>query len=311
MGKICVIGGANVDILGSSVKPVVPGDSNIGHITYSFGGVGRNIAENLALLGHAPVFVSVFGNDPIGEDMYRYCQAVGMDLSYSVKTDQVSSTYLAVLDDKNDMIAAINDMHILDLFTPETVQPLVESLTEEDYLVLDTNVSEDVLRYCALHSRARIACDPISTEKSEKILPYLDKLDLFKPNRLEAEHMSGIRIDTSQSALDAVRYFLDRGVKNVVISLGRDGVAGGNSESLFRLRHPFAAMKNATGAGDSFLAALAAARFEGKNLLDAAKYACAAASLTVESIFTVSEEMSKENVTKRMKSWKFEEEFYK
>ncbi|MBQ2310273.1 MAG: kinase, partial [Erysipelotrichales bacterium] len=129
MGKICVIGGANVDILGSSVKPVVPGDSNIGHITYSFGGVGRNIAENLALLGHAPVFVSVFGNDPIGEDMYRYCQAVGMDLSYSVKTDQVSSTYLAVLDDKNDMIAAINDMHILDLFTPETVQPLVESLT--------------------------------------------------------------------------------------------------------------------------------------------------------------------------------------
>lgn len=308
MGKIYVIGGANVDIQGSSVQGIIPGDSNIGHISYSFGGVGRNIAENLALLGTKPVFVSVFGNDSTGTDMYRYCEAVGMDLSYSVKTNHVSSTYLAVMDEKNDMVVAINDMHILDLFTVESVKPVMEKIGPEDYLVLDTNVSEEVLEYCTAHSKAPVAVDPISTVKAEKIAPYLSRVDLFKPNKLEAEHLSGISITDEKSAADAVQYFLDKGVKNIVISLGRDGSAGGNAEGIFRLRHPFTAMKNATGAGDSFIAALVYARWQGKNLEEAVKFACAAASVTVESVFTVSENMNYENVKSRMDSWKFEKE---
>ena len=67
-------------------------------------------------------------------------------------------------------------------------------------------------------------------------------------------------------------------------------------------------MKNATGAGDSFIAALVYARWQGKNLEEAVKFACAAASVTVESVFTVSENMNYENVKSRMDSWKFEKE---
>lgn len=67
MSEVYVIGGANIDIIGKCNQALIPYDSNIGHVTQSFGGVGRNIAENIARLGFSTHFISALGNDAGGK----------------------------------------------------------------------------------------------------------------------------------------------------------------------------------------------------------------------------------------------------
>ena len=72
MTRIYVVGGANIDIQGYSNKPLMFQDSNVGKVSYSYGGVARNIAENLALLNDDVCFVSAIGQDMFGSTMYQY-----------------------------------------------------------------------------------------------------------------------------------------------------------------------------------------------------------------------------------------------
>jgi sugar/nucleoside kinase (ribokinase family) len=85
---ICVIGGANIDICGSSLEPLKNYDSNPGTIAVSYGGVGRNIAQICALLKQKTKFITVFSNDEYGQMMRQDCEALGMDTSDCVVNEQ-------------------------------------------------------------------------------------------------------------------------------------------------------------------------------------------------------------------------------
>lgn len=296
MAKAYVIGGANIDIQGASVKPLVLQDSNIGTVSYSFGGVARNIAENLALLKDEVVFVSAMGNDPFGKDMYRYCQSVGMDLRYCVQANQTSSMYLAIMDEKNDMALAINDMRILKHIDQSLLETVFANLQPEDILVMDTNLDKEIIEYLLEHCPCRIYLDPISTTKAQKICPYLDHIHMIKPNRMEAEIISGIYLDSEKNYKKALDYFLEQGVREVVISLGKEGVIAADQTQKFWMKHSFVPMKNATGAGDAFLAGYIHQTLNHADLETRVRYAIASAILTVSSEFTVSEKMSQQTV---------------
>ena len=79
--KVCVIGGANIDITATSRSQFVARDSNPGTVRLSFGGVGRNIAHNLTLLGDSVYFVTRFGGDAFGQMLQVSCREIGMDIS--------------------------------------------------------------------------------------------------------------------------------------------------------------------------------------------------------------------------------------
>ena len=114
MNKIYIIGGANIDIQGISVNDIKLYDSNIGKISYSFGGVARNIAENLSRLNHQVSFISVFAQDEFGKQLLSSCHELNIDTSMSIIDPKaVSSVYLAVLDNNCDMLVGIIDMDIL------------------------------------------------------------------------------------------------------------------------------------------------------------------------------------------------------
>ena len=66
--------------------------------------------------------------------------------------------------------------------------------------------------------------DPVSTVKSEKIRPILGKIHTLKPNRLEAESLSGVKITDRDSARQAAKVLLGTGLQRVFISLGEQGV---------------------------------------------------------------------------------------
>jgi len=63
MKQILVAGANAIDLIGVSKAPLIESDSNIGHVSLAFGGVSRNVAENLILLGNRITFLTPFGDD--------------------------------------------------------------------------------------------------------------------------------------------------------------------------------------------------------------------------------------------------------
>ena len=82
---VVVIGAANIDIGGTPTNPLIPADSNPGRISINYGGVARNIAHNLCLLGVNVKFITAIGGDVLGADLIKHCEDVGMDTSFVLK----------------------------------------------------------------------------------------------------------------------------------------------------------------------------------------------------------------------------------
>ena len=141
-----VIGAANIDIGGTPYKPLIPGDSNPGVIKMSYGGVGRNIAHNLALLGINAELVTATGNDPLGMEMLKNCEKIGMDTSLSVMVpDASSSVYLFINDEKGEMDLALSHVDIVNHITPEYIESISDVINSASIVIADCNLSQETI----------------------------------------------------------------------------------------------------------------------------------------------------------------------
>lgn len=297
-----VVGGVNIDIGGRSFAPLVARDSNPGRVSTSLGGVGRNIAHNMSLLGVDVRFLTAFGDDVYAQRIEASCGELGIDISHALQISGGSTpTYLFLNDTDGDMALALSDMEICERITPAYLASNLNVLNNAQLIVADTNLPEQSLAYLAEHCTVPIFVDPVSTAKAVKIKPILGKLHTLKPNRMEAELLSGVKITNDESLREAAQRLLDTGLRRVFISLGTDGVfAADHNEMILQPCYP-AQMKNATGAGDAFMAALAWAYLEGTDLQGSACAAAAAASIAVEGSETINPAMSAEAVRRKMK----------
>lgn len=280
MKTICVIGGANIDICGISEKPLVDYDSNPGRISLSFGGVGRNIAEICALLKGRVKFVTCFADDDYGRMIKEDCTALGMDCKDAMVVKGLpTSMYLAIMDEVGDMRIAMNDMRLLARMDVLHLEKVVQSLDQDDMIILDANLEEEALRLVTRAARCPVAVDPVSTVKAVKFVSILDKLSIFKPNRFEAEAINGIAIKDEQSGAESVRWFMERGVKEVLVSLAENGVLLGRNGMVSRFHHRKIHVENATGGGDALIGAYVKMRTDGYDAEEAIRFAlCAAAT---------------------------------
>ena len=140
----------------------------------------------------------------------------------------------------------------------------------------------------------------MSTVKAEKVRPILGKLHTLKPNRMEAESLSGVKITDRASARRAAEKLLETGLERVFISLGEEGVFAADHQRDVWFPCCPAQMHSATGAGDAFAAALGWAFLEGKDLADSARAANAAAAIAVEGEKTINPALSADAVQQRM-----------
>ncbi len=288
MSKVYVIGGANIDITGSSFEPLRTFDSNPGDIKLTYGGVGRNIAENLANLKENVFFISVFSIDAFGKWLYQDLMNKGINLQYSKVVDNHSSSiYLAVLNENNDMYLGMSDMKILDELDEAMIDKVMANIHQDDLLVIDTNLKKETIEYVLKRCSCIVAMDPISSIKAKKIDGLLNYIDIFKPNKYEAKEFSGVLIEDKDSANYNVDYFLEKGIKEIIISLAEDGVIIGNLKERYWLKHDLVDVVNATGGGDAFLSAYLKSRLNDKNILQSTKYAIGAAICTIKCKDTV------------------------
>ena len=306
-GRILVIGGVNTDIGAAPDGAMVPGDSNPGHVLTSLGGVGCNIARNLRLLGVDTSLLTVLGDDAFGTAAMTQCKALGLDMSLAeMLPGERSGTYLYVLDERGDMVTAVNDMDIYGRMTPQTLERKLPQINRFDLVVLDANPPEETLHWLCKHCTVPMVADPVSVAKAVKLRSVMDGLYAMKPNRMEAEYLSGMTIRTEADVEAAADAMLAKGLQQVYLSLGEKGIfAKSASGESARFSCPRVTIRNATGGGDAMVAALCAGLLRGDSLIENAHNAICAGAFAATAQTTIHPDMSWENIEKlRMKNEK-------
>ena len=283
MKHIVVFGAANVDILASSAARLALGDSTPGRVSTSAGGVGRNIAENLARLGHSTHLVCALGNDLHGEFLLSHTRNAGVDVSTSsVLTGQTTGTYVAVYNPGGSLLAAVNDMAVLELLTPYELARHAAASADASAWVLDCNLSPAAIAWVMLANAGRpVFVDGVSAQKCIKILPHLAQVHTLKINRLEAAALTDLPVESQAHAITAAHSLCERGVANVVVSLGSGGLCWCSKSSNGHQAAIEVKVVNSNGAGDALTAGLVHGALLGWPLAESARFANACAAFTM------------------------------
>ncbi len=300
MSYIAVAGGVNVDIGAQSFQKLRAKDSNPGRVHTSVGGVGRNIAHNLRLLGAEVEFLTALGGDGYARSMRESCKWLGVGLSHALRVeDAMTSTYVYISDERGDMALAVADMAICEKLTPAYFEENLALLNGAALVVADTNLPQASLIYLAENLSVPLFVDPVSVSKAEKLRDILPRIHTLKPNALEAELLSGVPVVDRNSARRATRKLIDLGVKQVFLSLGKEGFLAAAEDETVWQPAPEAELVNTTGAGDALMAGIAWSWLRGENLSKTAAIGAAAAAITIECEETINPALSGDAVLKR------------
>lgn len=298
---VVVCGGVNIDIGARSFAPLRDRDSNPGRVEMSLGGVGRNIAHDMTLLGVRVELLTALGGDARATEVEQSCAGLGIGLSHALRVpDGRTSTYVFLADSDGDMALAVSDMEICQKLTPDYFASQRALLDSAAAVVLDANLPTESLAWLLANCAAPVFVDPVSTVKAEKLHGLLSGIHTLKPNRIEAELLSGISITDDASLRQAAQALLDQGVQRVFLSLGGDGVLAAQAGELVRVPVCKAEMRNATGAGDAMMSALVWSFLEGRSLRDSAAAGAAAAAIAIESSATINPDLSAQAVLARL-----------
>ena len=291
---ITVIGGVNMDISAALTAPFVPADSVPGQVTMGCGGVARNIAHNLRLMGHEVKFVSIFGGDAFGAMCQCECEAAGLDLGLSERREgSRNGLYLCVNDQGGEMIAAVADTDIVDHITPQFLEARLDAINGSAAVVADTNISAQTLQYLIDHCTAPLLVDTVSTAKAVRVTTALQqskarRLHAVKLNLIEAQAVTGC-----EAAEDAARALIAMGIGQVYITLGSKGVYCSDGERVETIDAIPTEVVNTTGAGDAFAAGVVHAQTLQKSMGECARTGLKAARAALLSLQTVNPEINK------------------
>jgi pseudouridine kinase len=286
---VVVVGGANVDVKARTAAPLVAATSNPGTVVRTPGGVGRNVAENLARLGSRVALVSTVGNDPDGDWLLQETALAGVDVEPVLRGGR-TGRYVAVLDHGGDLAVGVADMAATDSLLPEVLDD--DLLRSAALVVVDGNVPPttiDAVLVLGASAGVRVVIDPVSVAKARRIAPLLrPERPVFAITPNEAE----------LAALGSVAGLHRRGVEVVWVRRGPAGSSLSTADELVELEAPLVEPVDVTGAGDAMLAAFCHRILVGDDLRAAARAGHTAAALTVASPHTVVPDLRD-----RMGSW--------
>ncbi len=322
---VVVIGGANIDLRGRPVGEVLERHtSNPGKINVGSGGVGRNIAHNLALLNVPVTLLSAVGDDGEGIRILEETGKAGVRMEQMIISgEHPTGIYLAILDSGGEMEAAVSDMKILEEITVEYLRSRAYLIKDSKIVVADTNIPEESIEYVVdLCNKVKVPLliEPVSVEKARKLRKILGGnergnesesgggrwvIDYLTPSKDELESILGagaemgdnpdLDLNRDSDIVRAAEELKGKGVKNVIVTLGERGiyVSGGGAdearkEDCNKFMAPYRGeVVDVTGAGDALVAGLVYGIYKGYSLEVGARFGLAAAALTISIKETV------------------------
>lgn len=294
---VLVLGVSVYDIFGFTDCNYREKDSNPGRVCVSFGGVCRNIAENMARVGVNTKFITIVGDDEKGKCLLEDAKSKNMDVSDALVIEGGSTpTYMAILDECGELRSAIVDMKITDQMTMEFIDSKADIIRNAEYMVLDVD-NPKILEYILTNfSNTKFIVDSVSATKVLVVKEQIKNLHTFKPNRHEAEVLCGFPIRSKEDVQKAGMHFRNLGIKNVFISLDADGIYYNNGKEEGIVKANNIPVVNVTGAGDSCVAGLVHGYMNELSICDTVKYAIAMSAITISHEQTIHPDMGYELV---------------
>ncbi len=290
--KIIVVGGANLDIKSRIAGKSIPGTSNPGWTETSPGGVGRNIAENLARLGAKVGLLTLIGDDSTGDRLRRNARAVGIDTSLMLRRKGSTGTYSVTLDAAGEMLIGVSDMRLVDAMKPGDITQNRQALAAADLLVADGNLPLTCLKALLLiakRAEVPLVLEPVSVPKAKRLKPLLQEglpIAALTPNRDELAELTGLAVKNERDLARAAARLHELGVTHVLVGLGPDGCflsSADEGQHVIPARKR-SAIKDVTGGGDAMVASLAHGLASGATALQAARKGQELAARVVRSM---------------------------
>lgn len=299
-GPVLVIGASGIDLIGRPSHDLKMGASNPGYIRYSYGGVARNVAENLARLGVETILISAVGEDERGEILLDELRKAQVNVDYVlIEPGHRTGSYLGLVGTDGNLVAGIDDMEVMSAITPRYLQKIRRVFNEASVLFVDANLSERCLASIFKHAARTdlpVAADPTSMGLANKLESYLNQIWLIAPNEAEAEMICPHSVPHAdvEVALSAARHLVSHGVEIAIITMAEFGVAYATTEASGHIPAVRTNILDPTGAGDALTAAVIYALLNGIPLDEAVRLGVAAATLTLRTRGTVVPDLSLE-----------------
>lgn len=284
MKKIIVVGSLNMDSVIETPHMPAPGETITGRsLTLVPGGKGANQAYAVGRLGGQGAMIGAVGNDENGQVLTKNLELVGMDTTgIAVLDDALTGQAFITVDDKGEnsiiILAGANQC-----VTKEMVDEHVDLIKESDIVILQFEIPLETVEYVkdlAISMGKTLVVDP-APARTDIPDEFWKGIDYAKPNETELGILSGRIIDSMENLEAGANYLLDRGVKHVLVTLGKAGCYFATKEEGKFFEGNKVETVDTTAAGDSFTGAFAVALSEGKSEAEAIQFAQKVSSIVV------------------------------
>ncbi len=279
--RICVIGGANVDITATSAQAFRFADSNPGSVHVSWGGVGRNIAHNLVLLGDDVELLTIFGGGLFGPVIEASCRDLGMRTEHcGTAREGTNSFFVSINNADGELVGGVADMNATEGMTREWLRERLEVINKAHAVVADANLSPSALGWLIDNCDKPLFIDAVSVAKAPRIADAVElsrKKSFFalKSNALESQVLG---------SLPGVS------IKRRYVSAGAEGLRVEENGRLYEFPALPCIVRNVTGGGDALFAGIVHAG-PGASVEESARWGLECARCAVESPDAVSNEI--------------------
>jgi len=289
-GKIVVFGSYVTDLMFRVPRLPVKGET-LKASTFKLGpgGKGSNQAIAAKRAGAEVAMITKIGKDPFGKIALDNFQKENINSNFVFQDDERPTACASILVDENsgnNQIAI--SMGACEHITNEEVESARETIKNAQILVTQLEANLDATEMAmdiARQNEVMIILNPAPAQPLP--IKFLKKIDILTPNETEASILcDGLKVETVEDAKNAAKILLEKGVKNVIITLGEKGAVLMNKEMEHHIESLKVDVIDTTGAGDAYNGGFAAALAEGKNILDAAKFANVVGALSVTKIGT-------------------------
>ncbi|MBF8983177.1 ribokinase [Lutibacter sp. B2] len=283
MSEILVLGSLNMDLVANVKKMPRIGETIVGdQFSQIPGGKGGNQVCAMARLGASVSMIGCVGEDDFGKVLKASLKNDGADVSSVKSVDGVSTGIAMIMVDER----ADNSIVVIPGANYSVDQRLID---ENEKLIDDCKIAVsqlevplEVVEHFIVNSKKRGKYTILNPAPAKHLSDELIKhIDLLTPNETELETISGCKVSTIEEAKIAAKVLIDKGLKEVLVTLGEAGSLYINKD---RIKHfPTFKVKaiDTTAAGDSFTAAIAVGKSEDMKLDDAIVFASKVGALTV------------------------------
>jgi len=253
--KILCIGSILIDELFFCEEPVLHGTSNPARMQRHIGGVISNIAIHLRQLGQHVSLISALGNDSDASWIKQHFCEKDIDLSDSMYVDGPTGRFTALLQPDGNLFTAACMDPVGSLLNVDFLQLHSEKLQTSDLIVMDTNVSKEVMQwvidFCNSHQK-KLIIETVSVAKARKLVDLnLNGIFMISPNEDELISLQA----KSLSEIQAIETLRKKGVQHIWVKKGKRGSVFYDAQTAFELPGLQVNVTDTTGAGDAALAA--------------------------------------------------------